>query len=204
MANLFLSGRLYDWLIEPLVKGLRRKITDIVMRSGLFPILDICCGTGTQLHLLKSGKEVLIGLDLSLPALKYALHKYPAIPFICADAENIPFKGTSFKGIIISFASHDKSSQVRDDIINEAKRLLKPEGRIVLVDFENPWSRRSRIGSVLVYLIERSGGGEHFRNNRQFLREGGLRSFVKKHDLIEVERHDVELGALAIVVAKLP
>jgi len=203
MANLFLSGRLYDWLIEPLVKGLKGKISRIVMRSGLFPILDICCGTGTQLHLLQSDVKGLIGFDLSLPALRYALHKYPKIPFVCADGASIPFKGASFKGLVISFSLHDKSSQVRDDLMNEAKRLLKPEGRIVFVDFENPWSSKSRVGSVLVYLIERTGGGEHFRNNRQFLREGGLRSFIKKHELIEVERYDVELGALAIVVAKL-
>jgi len=204
MANLFLSGRLYDWLIEPLVVGLKRKITRIINKHDLFPILDICCGTGSQLHLLQSRKHHVTGLDLSLSALKYALYKYPGIQFVCADAVQIPVKGASFKGIIISFSLHDKASCVRDDLMNEAKRLLVPEGRIILVDFENPWNRKSRVGSVLVYLIERSAGGEHFRNNRQFLRDGGLRSFIEKHELIEVERYDVELGVLAIVVAKLP
>jgi len=204
MAKLFLSGRLYDWLIEPLVKGCKREVARIVNQSELFPILDICCGTGTQLHLIRPGEEECIGLDLSSSVLKYALYKYPKIPFVCADAVNIPFHDASFEGLIISFSLHDKSPQVRDTLMNEGKRLLKPGGKIVLVDFENSWSRKSRVGSVLVYLIERIGGGDHFRNNRQFLREGGLQSFIKKHDLIEIKRYDVELGALSIVVAKMP
>jgi len=204
MRNLYLSGRIYDCLIEPLVLGVKGKVERLIKHRNLFPVLDICCGTGTQLHLLQSGGAKLIGLDISLSGLTYASHKYPRIPFVCADAASIPFKEASFKGILISFSLHDKSPRVRDELMNEAKRLLKPGGRIILVDFEQPWSIKSRAGSVFVYIIERLGGGDHFRNNRQFLRAGGLKAIVQKHDLIEIKRYDVEWGALAIVVAEYP
>jgi len=202
MRNLYLSGRFYDWLIEPLVFSLKVKVERLFKQMDLFPALDICCGTGTQLHLLQSGEAKLIGLDISLSGLTYASHKYPRIPFVCADAASLPFKEVSIKGILISFSLHDKSPRIRDELMNEAKRLLKPGGRIIFVDFEQHWSLKSRVGSVFVYIIERLAGSEHFRNNRQFLRAGGLRAFVQKHDLIEIKRYDVEWGALAVVVAE--
>jgi ubiquinone/menaquinone biosynthesis C-methylase UbiE len=201
MATLYLSGRIYDWLIEPLVFRLKGKVKSLIDRFDLFPVVDICCGTGTQLHLLQSGKGRLVGIDLSFPQLNYASHKYPKIPFVCADAVNIPFQSASFKGIVISFSLHDKSQRVQAKLMSEAKRVLKPGGQIIFIDFENPWSKKSRAGSVFVNLIERIAGGEHFRNYRQFLREGGLRAFVQKQDLIEAKRYNMELGALAIVVA---
>jgi hypothetical protein len=51
-------------------------------------------------------------------------------------------------------------------------------------------------------MIERIAGGEHFRNNRRFLEEGGLRAIIQRYRLVEVERFNIEMGALAIVVAQ--
>ena len=134
--------------------------------------------------------------------INYASSKYPRIPFVCTDAANIPIRDKSFKGIIISYALHDKPQELRIKILDEAKRLLTPEGKIILVDYEQPWNRRSRIGKFFVYLIERMGSCEHFRNWRQFLKQGGLRAFEEKNGLVEIERHDIELGNSSIVVAK--
>ena len=132
----------------------------------------------------------------------YAAMKYPQRSFICADATEISFQDQSFKGVLISFSLHDKTSETRDEIMNEVQRLLSPEGNIVFVDFENPWNIRSKLGAIFSFLIERTAGGDHFRNNRQFLKQGGLRDFIKRHQLIEIERHNIELGTVAIVVTK--
>jgi hypothetical protein len=55
---------------------------------------------------------------------------------------------------------------------------------------------------VLSFMIEWIAGREHFRNNRQFLRQGGLRAFIQRHRLVEVERSNIAMGAIAIVLAK--
>ncbi|MGB6866188.1 MAG: methyltransferase domain-containing protein, partial [Candidatus Aminicenantaceae bacterium] len=119
------------------------------------------------------------------------------------DATKISFRNNSFKGVIISFSLHDKTSETRDEIMKEAQRLLFSGGTVAFVDFENPWNIRSKFGSVLSFMIERTAGGEHFRNNRQFLKQGGLRGFIQKHQLDEIERHNIESGAIAIVLTKL-
>jgi ubiquinone/menaquinone biosynthesis C-methylase UbiE len=157
----YISGRLYDWLIEPIVKNIKQRVS------------------------------------------RYLAMKYPQRSFICADAVKIPFKNNSFKGVLISFALHDKTAETRKKIVLEAQRLLIPGGTIVFVDFENPWNIRSKLGSILSFMIEKTAGGDHFRNNRQFLKQGGLRAFIQRHQLVEIERYDMELGAVAIVLAKI-
>jgi demethylmenaquinone methyltransferase/2-methoxy-6-polyprenyl-1,4-benzoquinol methylase len=144
----------------------------------------------------------VIGLDLDQKMIHYSSTKYPHISFVPADAVHIPLKNRHFKGIVLSYSLHDKSPEMRSKILEESKRLLEAEGKMLLVDFENPWNKRSKLGSFFVYLIERIAGKEHFRNGRQFLKQGGLRSFLKQNGMIEVERHNVELASSGIVLAK--
>ncbi|MBN1221742.1 MAG: class I SAM-dependent methyltransferase [Candidatus Aminicenantes bacterium] len=204
MTRIYLSGRLYDWFIEPLVGNIRQYVGRLVSEYELSPILDICCGTATQTHILNSKGYRAFGLDLSLQAVKYAVWKNPQVPVICADATQSPFKKASFKGIVLSFSLHDKSPAERNVIMVEAKRLLDPGGKMIFVDYECPWSRRSRLGAFPLYLIELTAGGAHFRNYRQFLKQGGLRSFIRMHDLIEVSRQDMAWRTVAVAVARLP
>jgi len=53
-----------------------------------------------------------------------------------------------------------------------------------------------------IFSIERMAGGEHFRNWRQFLKQGGLMAFIKQQELVEIERYHVEMASSSILVAK--
>jgi len=79
---------------------------------------------------------------------------------------------------------------------------LSPDGKIVFVDFETPWNKKSRMACLYIYGIERLAGKEHFENGRQFLRQGGLSSFMQQHEVEEIDRHNVELAHTGIVVAR--
>ncbi|MQY56653.1 methyltransferase domain-containing protein, partial [bacterium] len=166
------------------------------------PVLDICCGTGKQCHLIGNNGQKAIGLDIDPKMVEYAASKYPHLLFICADAGRIPLQKKSLNGVIISYALHDKPPEMRTRMLAEARRLLVPEGKIILVDFENPWNRLSRLGGFFTWIIERLAGGEHYKNRQQFLRKGGLKEFVEKNDLVEVEKRNIELAASSIVVAQ--
>ena len=198
----YLVGRVYDWFIEPLVRRLKEKVASYVQTHDLFPALDICCGTGTQCQILGNKNPDVYGLDIDLSMVGYASEKYPQRKFICADAIHVPFKDHSFKGVLISFSLHDKTSEIQEKIWDEIQRLLDPEGAVVFVDFENPWNMGSRVGSVFSFMIERIAGGEHFKNNRRFLEEGGLRAFIQRHRLVEIERFNIEMGSIAVVMAR--
>ena len=60
----------------------------------------------------------------------------------------------------------------------------------------------SRVGSLLTWSIERMAGGKHYRNSKQFLKEGGLHTFIRANRLSPIEKHDIALGNSSIVVAQ--
>ena len=141
-------------------------------------------------------------MDLDAGMIHYASSKYPHIPFMCADAEHIPVKNSILEGVILSYSLHDKFPETRTKMLEEVRRILNPDGKIVIVDFEYPWNRKSRMASLYIYGIERMAGKDHFRNGRRFLQQGGLRSYLKQNGLEEIARNDVDMAQTSIVVAK--
>ncbi|MCJ7485651.1 MAG: methyltransferase domain-containing protein [Candidatus Aminicenantes bacterium] len=209
----YLPGRLYDLASAGIFRGLRRRIAAAVERDGLYPWLDVCCGTGSQLRGQLRGHVpmvrvpdfvpdlVVCGLDKSYGFVRYAAARAPGVPFVCGDAGRLPFKDGSFRAVSVSFGLHDKSPDLRRAMMAEARRVLAPSGRFVAVDFENPWSLKSKVGALAVRIVERLAGSEHYRNGREFLSRGGLRAFLRENGFVETARHDVETVSISVVVA---
>jgi ubiquinone/menaquinone biosynthesis C-methylase UbiE len=202
LRKIILRGLTYDIFIEPLLKRIKEWIAQFIIQHDLSPVLDICCGTGKQCHLIAEGRQDIFGLDLDCKMIQHASSKYPQISFVCADAAHIPLQNKSLKTVVISYALHEKPLDLRIKILKEAKRLLSPEGKIILVDFEKPWNRKSRLASLFISSIERMAGREHYRNSRQFLKAGGLQALVKTNRLRPTEKHAIELASSSIVVAE--
>lgn len=202
MRKIILRGLLYDIFIEPFLKKTKEWIAQFIIQHDLFPALDICCGTGKQCQLVTNSRQDIIGLDLDLQMLKHAASKYPQITFICADAAHIPLQKKSLKAVIISYALHEKPLDLRTKILEEAKNLLSPDGKIIFLDFEKPWNRLSRLGSLLTWSIERIAGREHYKNSRQFLQDGGLQTFIQVNSLHPTEKRNIALANSRIVVAQ--
>jgi ubiquinone/menaquinone biosynthesis C-methylase UbiE len=200
-ARFYLPGIVYTKLLDVPLRGIRRGVSRVVLGSGYFPLLDLCCGPGTQTASLSPQGETVLGLDINLKMLKYAASSHRQVPFICADAAQTPLFPGAFRGVVVSFALHEKEAALRSRLLEEAARVLAPGGRIVLVDFERPWDAASRLASIYVSVIERLAGRRHFRNGRDFLKRGGLRAVLKENGLREVERRDIAAGTCAIVIA---
>ncbi|MDW7759023.1 MAG: methyltransferase domain-containing protein [Acidobacteriota bacterium] len=198
----YLPGRLYDIVLGLPLRGVRRKIAAWIARENLFPCLDVCCGTGSQVRAFDGHlKAAVIGLDIHPGMLRYAAARTPGAPFVQGDARRLPFRNGVFRAVSISFGLHEKTPEDRLEIVKEAHRVMTPDGKLICVDFENPWNRTSRFGAFGVDLIERIAGGDHYRNSRRFLELGGLRSFLREAGLREVARRDIETGSLSIVAA---
>jgi ubiquinone/menaquinone biosynthesis C-methylase UbiE len=203
LRRFFIGGLIYDGILEPPLKNIKKRVAHFVTRYDLYPVLDICCGSGVQcFRIFEKRNGSVYGLDLDRGMIQYAVSKYPSIPFMCADAAHVPLKDNCVSGAILSYALHDKPPEIRSQMLKEVRRVLRPEGRIVFVDFEPPWSKKSRMAMLYVYGIEKMAGRDHFKNGRQFLLEGGLRTFLRRNGLKEMDRHDVELAHTSIVVAR--
>ncbi len=202
--QVYLSGWLYDRGLGPLLRSIRGWISASIRDKELYPVLDLCTGTGMMCRNLKAPPYQVLGLDLDDRMLQYARSKAPGIPFILGNAAQLPIMDGIFGSVIISFALHDKTEEVRNAMLQETRRVLRVGGRVFFVDFEKPWNRASRWGRIFTYSIERAAGGEHFRNSQSFLTQGGLRSFLSDQGWHEQENRSFAWGNSRVVVCPRP
>lgn len=197
----YIPGRLYDLAFGRIFYGSRRRVAAAIERDELYPWLDVCCGTGSQFRENGGTSGPVFGLDKSCGMIRYAAARAPGLPYVCGDAARLPFKDEAFRAVTVSFGLHDKSADLRHTMMAEVRRVLTPGGRLVAVDFENPWNAKSKAGALVVRAVERLAGGEHYRNGRDFLKRGGLRAFLRESGFVETARHEIEVGSISIVVA---
>jgi len=112
-------------------------------------IIDICCGTGTLSIMLGdrlTGEGEVMGIDLAPKLLNLARKKQrpEGVTFLRSDAQAIPFSRGHFDKGIICGALHEMPHDVRQKVLAEAQRVIKPNGRMVFVEHNNPkrkWKR---------------------------------------------------------------
>jgi SAM-dependent methyltransferase len=97
-------------------------------------VLDLACGTGSQLianqpHLATA---ILVGLDLSGGMVSQAKRKASGIEWVQADSRRPPFADESFDYVSNQFAFHHV--QEKADLFQAAYRLLKPSGRLAVIN----------------------------------------------------------------------
>jgi ubiquinone/menaquinone biosynthesis C-methylase UbiE len=118
----------------------RRKIADPELLafadkrvpSGGLSILDIACGTGSQLAANRSvmSDARFVGLDRSLGMLRQAQTKAPDIAWVQADAAMLPFPPQSFDFVTCQFGFHHLPDKAR--MLSAVFQVLRPAGRFVI------------------------------------------------------------------------
>ena len=98
-------------------------------------ILDLGCGNGRLLNVLKSKKIDYIGVDNSEKLLLEAQKQYPEYQqkFWKADALHLPFIDNEFDRIIsIAVLQHIPSKAYRVQFLKECLRTLDQDGKLIL------------------------------------------------------------------------
>jgi ubiquinone/menaquinone biosynthesis C-methylase UbiE len=143
------SARLYDHQVEVLFAG----GADAMRRQALVPIhrellslpsagrrlLDVASGTGRFLGFVKDNWPVLpvTALDLSAPYLDVArrtLRGRRDVTVVVAPAEAMPFADASQDIVTCIFLFHELPRRIRDRVMGEIARVLRPGGLFVLLD----------------------------------------------------------------------
>src|SRR5258708_17308640 len=150
----------YDLLLHIIWRGseriYREKTVELAgIRTGE-SVLDVGCGTGTLAFAAKrrvgpAGR--VFGLDASREMISRARKKAAIagaeINFQMASAEVLPFSDATFDAVLSTTVLHCLPDRTRDLCIREMVRVLKPNGRLLLIDFGgSKRARRSLLGHL--------------------------------------------------------
>jgi demethylmenaquinone methyltransferase/2-methoxy-6-polyprenyl-1,4-benzoquinol methylase len=176
---------LYDTLLSPVMRSIRSTISTVVKHCGATNVIDLCCGTGEQLRMLCHDDILLTGVDLSGAMLNQARSTSPeSIHYLECDASETPLPSSEYDAVIISFALHEKPAILHEKIFQEACRLVKHQGHIIIADYVTPPEGISAyiVGQILIPIIERAAGLDHYHNYRDWIEGGALEGFLHRHN----------------------
>lgn len=96
-------------------------------------LLDLGCGNGRALDILKKYNINYTGLDLSENLIKLAKKKYPTYHFQIGDLLKTPFVDDTFDYVLsVATLHHIPSKEERLKAFKEINRILKPNGQLIL------------------------------------------------------------------------
>jgi len=202
MKEYHYTARVYDPLLSVFMRPIRQKIIALVKQGKYGSVLDVCCGTGEQLKMLKEHGFEGKGIDLSEAMLAVAQKGEFRVDCQLEDATQISYGDTSFELVTTTFALHEKKHEDARAIVDEMVRLTIEGGDIIIVDYELS-DNTSWLSKKLIFLIERIAGGEHYKNFRAYLNSGGLSALLTDTPLHEVRRYYFgEQGIVLLLLRK--
>ncbi|HKW48264.1 MAG TPA: class I SAM-dependent methyltransferase, partial [Gemmatimonadaceae bacterium] len=147
------EARYYDLLAWALTLGRERAFRErLIQIAELQPgesALDIGCGTGTLAIAAKASvgsSGSVVGIDASPEMLVRANRKAAKagvdVRFQPAIVEALPFPDASFDVVFSTLMLHHLPRPVREQCTREVRRVLKPGGRFLAVDFATPARER--------------------------------------------------------------
>jgi SAM-dependent methyltransferase len=101
-------------------------------------LLDLACGMGRHVVILKSAGYRAIGCDLSYTLLRTGILEYGPMPVARADMRSLPFCSGSFGGLVNFFTSfgYFSGEEENEQVVREMARVLAP-GAVFLFDYLN-------------------------------------------------------------------
>jgi demethylmenaquinone methyltransferase/2-methoxy-6-polyprenyl-1,4-benzoquinol methylase len=195
MANLTAKGRAirqmfdeiaprYDLLNRLLSFGVDRRWRRVAVRQLAIPpqgrVLDVATGTGDvalEIARQTAPSVRIVGADFTQGMLVRGLEKVVASPWrgrielVNAPCEALPHPDGTFDGATIAFGIRNVVDRERG--LREMTRVLKPGGRVVVLEFATPrsWLFRAVYLFYFHQLLPRLGGLLSRRSAYQYLPE---------------------------------
>jgi demethylmenaquinone methyltransferase/2-methoxy-6-polyprenyl-1,4-benzoquinol methylase len=127
------------------VRWRRRAVRTLGLPDGAV-VVDLACGTGDLCRELQRQDLVAVGVDVSLGMLQSAR---TTAPLVEADALRLPLPDASVDGATCGFALRNFTDL--GGFLSELGRVLRPGGRIALLEVAEPSNRFLRWGHAIYF-----------------------------------------------------
>lgn len=141
--------RLYDRIVGLVTLGregrVRSRVLELAEITPGSEVLDVGCGTGTLL--LAAAERVrpsgeLHGIDPAPEMIAHARAKAAAqgaeLRLREGSADVLPYPDASFDVVLCTMVMHHLPETLRQRAVEEMTRVLRPGGRVVIVDLQRP------------------------------------------------------------------
>jgi len=183
-------------------------------------VLDLCAGTGDlALELVRRSPAArVIALDFVEPMLQRSRARVQSLGLtdrifpLCGDALQMPFRDGSFDLLTVAFGLRNLSPLER--ALDEAARVLRPGGRIVILEFALPtrgvwgWFYRFYFFRVLPRIGRWISGTSAYSylpaSVALFPEPAQWSTMLEGHGFVEARWRSLAGGAVALHTASIP
>ncbi|MFO0963316.1 MAG: bifunctional demethylmenaquinone methyltransferase/2-methoxy-6-polyprenyl-1,4-benzoquinol methylase UbiE [Phycisphaerales bacterium] len=197
-----------------------------VAAAGVGPgsrVLDVACGTGDLSEAFADAGASVVGVDFTPQMLEIAAHKaaaHPARPgreavrYEQGDAMALRFPDASFDAVSIAFGLRNVADPAR--ALAEFRRVLRPGGRLLVLEFAEPSNALLRWGSNLYthrimpwtasWIARDRSGAYHYlpRSVTTFLTPQDLQQAMQRAGFVGCASTPLTFGICAITRGQAP
>ena len=143
------AAPVYDFFEPILLLGKQaeydRQIVSLLALHKTDRVLDLGCGTGVLTRMISDQLDaeaggVSIGIDAASRMIQVARKKREnkACRFEVAAAEELPYDDGAFDAVVSSLFFHHVDLELKAKSLAEARRVLRPQGKLVIADMHIP------------------------------------------------------------------
>lgn len=198
----------------------RRTAVRMAAVSPADHVLDVACGTGDLTRLFaQAGAARVCGVDFTREMLDIACAKreqaraadpkaspppLACIDYRLGDAMALPFDDRSFDVVSIAFGLRNVADPAR--AVGEFRRVLRPAGRLVVLEFDRPrnpiirwtsdlYTRFVMPATATLISRDRSGAYKYLpRSVETFMDRAALASLLARHGFAQIAQKPLSLG----------
>lgn len=216
-----IAGR-YDLTNDVMSAGLHRRWKRLVLRlADVGPddvVLDLAAGTGDlalRLAERRPGGGLLLAADLTIEMMRKGRSRPGAgrVSWLAGDAMALPLADASVDRVVVSYGLRNFPGLDRS--IGEIRRVLRPGGRFVALDFgraEPAWLNRAYVKylevstAVAGWVLHRDVESYRYipESLRTYPAQQGVTESMQRHGFVHCGAVDLVFGTMAVNFGDVP
>jgi demethylmenaquinone methyltransferase/2-methoxy-6-polyprenyl-1,4-benzoquinol methylase len=173
-------------------------------------VVDLACGTGDLAEIAARRGARVIGVDFSAVMLRCARARRACDRIVQADAQTLPLADASADVVVSGFALRNFAALA--EAFAECARVLRPGGRLALLEVDRPGSALVRAGHSLYFdrIVPRIGGllsdlaAYHYlpQSTRYLPAERELLAMIERAGFTGARKRTLLLGTAQLLLAE--